>query len=238
MDLKLVNDLTESRMYRSKQAFKRITAREVADMAFMDMIAIWILYNEFESAPASREYAGRTATFNSFNNFRQMSTDLYLNLHVITQNRTDLLGTDADVTLLDRIQPNEQQILRYLRMAHQNNLSQGMARQTLQRLEFALHIQNSNYRSIRRLAQGWPNLSTGQKRIVLTRMIFFYRTHARRSEMYQYVNSLARNHDLIDSNASNPESRAAKIAGAAAVATAATMGGYALGSRIGDALTK
>lgn len=234
MDLKLINDLNESRQYRSKSAFRNVTAREISDLAFMDMIGIWILYNEFDTAPAGMSYAERTAAYNRFTAYRTTGTDLYLALHVITEKRADLLSNEADAVLLDRIQLDVPNIIRYLRAAAHNNLTISKTRQTLQRLEQALHIDNSNYRSVRRLAQSWPTLSTSQKRTVLTRMILFYKTHARRSEMFAYLEALAKSKNLYDKNASDPE-KTGKFAKAAAVG-AAGAAGFATGYQIGKAL--
>lgn len=233
MDLKLVTEFNESTQYRSKSAIKKTNAREVCDFAFMDLLALWILYNEFEYAPDAIRYAERTAAFNRFDNYRQMGTDLYLNLHIIAQKRTDLLGTDADATLLDRIQLDVPMTVRYLRNISRNSLSQSMARMSLQRLENSLMITNSNYRSVRRLVQNWPNLQTAQKRTALTRMIFFYRTNARRSEMYGLINALAKSQGLEDRSAENPEmSWKAKAAAGGAAAAAGFAGGYHLGKSL------
>lgn len=234
MELRLIKEFTESTQYRTTSAIKQTDARVVCDHAFMDMIALWILYNEFEYAPQARKYAERTATFNRFTNFRQMGTDLYLSLHLITQKRTDLLASESDHTLLDRIQLDVPSIVRYLRAASQNVLNAGLVRMTLQRLENALYIEDSNYRSIRRLAQNWPNLSTSQKRTVLTRMVFFYRTHARRSEMYAMIETLAKSNGLLDPSASNPE-RPSRLKTAAAASAAAAVG-FGVGYRIGKSL--
>lgn len=234
MELKLINELNESSQYRSKSAFSGTTARVVCDHAFMDMIGIWIMFNEFEFNPAAQDYAARTVTFNRFTNYRQMGTDLYLNMHVITEQRIDLLNTAADSALLTRIQLDVPQIVRYLRSASRNNMSKALTMQTLQRLENALYIENSNYRSIRRLAQSWPTLQTGQKRTVLTRMQQFYQMNARRSEMFTMVKALGKSKGLIDPNANNPEKpSAAKLAAAGAAAAAA---GFAGGYQIGKSL--
>ena len=233
MDLKLITELNESAQYRSKSAFSQSTARSVCDHAFMDMIAIWILFNESEFAPTASAYAGRTVTFNRFNQYRQMGTDLYLNLHVITEKRTDLVGSDADAQLLDRVQLDVNSIVRYLRGAANNSMNPSLVRQTLQRMEHALHIDNSNYRSVRRLAQSWPTLSTNQKRTVLTRMLFFYQINARRSEMFGIIKTLIKSHNLGASSATNPEiSTAVKVAAGVAAATA----GFAIGRRLGKNL--
>jgi sulfur relay (sulfurtransferase) DsrC/TusE family protein len=233
LNLLLITDFTESAQYRSKQAFKQTNARVVCDHAFMDMIAIWIMYNEFNTAPIAREYAARTASYSRFTNFRQASTDLYLNLHVITERQSVLLGSDADATLLDRVQLDVRQIVRYLRMASSNRLTTPAVRQTLQRMEQALHIETSNYRSIRRLAQNWPALDTSQKRTVLTRMVQFYKMNARRSEMGNYIKALAKSKNLLDPNATDAEISPLKKAAAVG---AAGVAGFATGYQIGKNL--
>jgi len=234
MDLKLINELNESSQYRSKSAFHGTTARVVCDHAFMDMIGVWIMFNEFEFNPAAQDYAARTVTFNRFSQYRQMGTDLYLNLHVITENRTDLVGTTADSALLERIQLDVPQIVRYLRSASRNNMTKALTMQTLQRMENALYVDNSNYRSIRRLAQSWPTLQTGQKRTVITRMTMFYQMNARRSEMFQMIKALGKSKGLIDNSANNPErpSKAKLAAAGAAAAAAGFAGGYQLGKSL------
>jgi len=229
MGLTLINDFNESRMYRSKTAIKRVDARQVADHAFMDMIALWILYNEFEFSPTAMDYAQRTVTFNRFTEYRHSGTDLYINLHLLIAKPADLLPSETDAALLGKVSIDSPGVVRYLRQLVNNNLDRGRTRMTLQRLEHSLHIDNSNYRSVRRLAQNWPNLATGQKRLVLTRMLMFYRTHARRSSMYQHLSELAKFKNL-EVNATNPEtSIAAKVATGAAAAAAGAVGGYHLG---------
>lgn len=233
MKLRLINDLNESKMYRTSHAFKRVTARQVADHAFMDLIALWILYNEYEFAPHAISYATKTGQFHKFNRYIQSGSDLYLSLHVISQKRTDLLNTDADQVALDRYTINEKQVVRYLRMMANNSLDQGTVRVTLQRLEQSLYIENSNYRSVRRLAQSWPTLSTEQKRVALTRMILFYKTHARRSEIFSMLSLLANSKNLNDPNAKNPElPGVAKAAAIGAAGYAAFQGGRRFGKTL------
>ncbi len=238
MKLEFISGLNESSQYRTKQAFSRTTAREVADFAFMDMIAIWILYNEYGYSANAISYAAETAMFQSFRSYRQMGTDLYLNLHIISENQSSLLGSDEDEILLSRIILDEKVILRYLRSAGKNALSQSVARVTLQRMEQMLYVSNSNYRSIRRLAQNWPTLQTGQKRTVLTRMLMFYRRNARRSEMFKLLDKLGKEKNLVDRSLTDPEN--SKLAGAAKAAAigAGAAAGYNLGSRFGDWVSK
>lgn len=238
MKLDLISGLNESAQYRTKQAFARTSAREVCDFAFMDLIAIWILYNEYGYQEPAITYAAKTAQFNNFRAYRQMGTDLYLNLHVIDQRQAALLGHEEDDILLSKITLDEKLLVRYLKAAGRNSLTQSNARITLQRAEQMLYIQNSNYRSVRRMAQNWPTLNTGQKRMVLTRMIMFYQRNARRSEIFKLLSSLAKEQNLYDRSLSNPEAK--KIPGAAKAAAVAGAGvaGYSLGSRFGDWVSK
>jgi hypothetical protein len=233
MKLDLINDLNESTMYRSKQTFRSVTARQAADHAFMDLIALWILFNQFEFAPSAIRYASDTARMNGFTKYIQSGTDLYLSLHLIAAQRSDLLSSVADQVALDRYSVPEGSVIRYLRQLAANRLSEGMVRTTLQQVERALRIEDSNYRSIRRLAQGWPSLDSSQKKLVVTRMLMFYRVHARRSEVYAMLNALAKAKSLEISNARNPEmSMAAKIA----AVSAAGAGGFALGWNLGKSV--
>jgi hypothetical protein len=231
MQLRLISEFNESTQYRTKSSFRQTDARIIANHVFMDMIALWILYNEYAYAPVARDYAANTVTFNRFSNFRQMGTDLYLGLHVISERRIDLLVTEADITLIDRLNPDIPGIVKYLRSMSNNTLSPAMVRITLQRLEASLQIEDPIYRSIRRLAQSWPTLSNSQRRLVITRMSFFYRTHARRSEVFQMIDGLAKTNGLYDRSAVNPEVPG-KIKTAAA-ATAAAAAGFAVGYQLG-----
>jgi len=140
MKLNFIKDLNESRQYRTVQALHRTNARKIADYAFMDLIALWILYNEYEFAPMAVRYATKTIMYNNFKVFRQLSTDLYINLHVITQKRSDLLGTEADEIFLKKIHLNERNYIQYLRYIREQYLNQAIARTSLQRFEKALMI--------------------------------------------------------------------------------------------------
>ena len=101
------------------------------------------------------------------------------------------------------------------------------------RLEEDLDLQNSNYRSIRRLVQDWPRLNKMQKQLVITRMLQYFRVHALRSELYSYIRDLSRSQGLEMKNAHNaegsPKMRGADTIAKLAMAGGAVVGGYALG---------
>ena len=234
MELKLVHDLLESKMYRSKAAIKKKTARQVADHAFMDLLALYILYKDFQFSPKAMEYSARTAAFNNFKNFRQMGTDLYINLHILTMKNVELVGgSEMDQALVERMHIDLPDLIQYLRQIAYNRISSSRVKSTLQRLERGLAIEQSSYRSIRRLVQHWDKIDNHQKRLAITRMLMFYRVHAYRSEMYPLLMAMANANKLVDRSAKNPEiSAKAKVAAAATGAAGGFLSGWALGKSL------
>ena len=231
-----VKDLNESSQYRTRQNVYGVSARELADHAFIDLMALWILYNEFDYAPISIKYAAKTMMYGGFRNYRQSGTDLYMTLHFITNKDADAIkGSGADNTLLQRINIPEARLKNYLNQMKYNQLSQGQARQFLQEMERKLYVTNSSYRSVRRLAQDWPKLNETQRALVVTRILQFYRTHARRSELFGFLSDLARSKKLEIRNANNAEQPKSKTTATIAKAAALGAAGYA-GFQIGRSI--
>lgn len=240
MDLEFVNDLNESSQYRTKHTLQQTNARNIADHAFMDLISLWILYNEYDYAPMALEYAKKTTQFGNFNNYRQSGTDLYITLNILSTKNTDLLGGgDADEVFLNKINCQYDKVLQFIRKISNNTLKSTVARQTLQEVERSLKISDSNYRSIRRLAQNWGMINETQKSLVITRLLQFYRAHARRSEMYQLLLDLSKKKGYKVSDAADAENKDNRSIGTGAKlallgATAAAS--YYAGNRLGKSL--
>ena len=234
MELTFINSLNESRMYRTKAAIKYVDARRVSDHAFIDLLALWVMYNDYDFAPKAMEYAAKTASFNNFKTFRQMGTDLYLNLHILDNKRVDLLGHNSkDQILLDRIKIDTPMIIQYLRQMAYNRLSSNRVLTTMQRIEQNFHIENSAYKSVRRIVQNWERTDIHQKRITITRILMFYKIHAYRSELYLPLSAMGKVNRLVDPSAKNPEvSSKAKAAAAIAAGAAGFTAGYALGKTL------
>jgi|TARA_Y100000389_G_scaffold50914_1_gene46620 hypothetical protein len=224
-----IKDLNESRLFRTKQRVEGSSSRDMADLAFMNMLSLYIMSHDYDMAPAAKEYAQRTMKYGSNFNYQQGGTDLHVALASL---KNGMSGAGAKNQMQNsRVNLPEMQIRQFL-----NNMKQGRAIPSpetfFMRLERGLDIQNSNYRSIRRLAQNWPRLNNMQKSLVITRMNQYYRNKALRSELYSYIRDIGRTQGLMIKNAGNAEAprmrgsdTLAKIAGAAA----GIAGGYALG---------
>ena len=98
-------------------------------------------------------------------------------------------------------------------------------------------VSNSNYKSVRRLVQQWPNLNDSQRSLVVTRMLQFYRAHANRSELYSILGQLAKNKSYKIDDAENAEAPKRRTMRNVAVAVGAAGAGVAAGRAIGKRLT-
>jgi hypothetical protein len=233
-----IGDLMESRMFRSKSKVEDTNAREMADFAMMNLLALYILSNEYDFAVAAQDYAKRTMMYGNFNSYRAGGTDLNIALTAV---RNGMSGDGAKDDLQNnKLRFNDVKIKAFL-----NTIKAGRPPVSVPsfflRMEKDLDIQNSNYRSIRRLAQDWPRLNKMQKQLVITRMMQFFRAKALRSELYSYIRDMSRSQGLEARNAHNaegsPKMRGADTLAKLAVAGGAIAGGYALGKSIGSGAT-
>ena len=244
MELSFINtEITEARMFRNRTFTRRMTIEDVANFAFLNTLLLFVLYNEYDTAPAAIGYADKTIRYNSFNNYRISGSDLYLAYYILFNAEADSLigGTpEKNAIARNRINMPMHMMRKFFKEMSSNTLQADGA--FIQRyflaLERKLNITTSNYKSVRRLVQNWPKTSTQEKHLVITRLLMYFRTHARLSEMFPHLDALSRNKNLGIDNANNPETKKgmSKIAkGALAIAGAATAGWYT-GWKVGKSM--
>lgn len=188
--------LVEARQYRGAGG-RNLNLRTVADFAFLDLLAVYILSNEYETAPAAANYANKTMYFRNFNKARLTGTDLYTSLNILTNPESVFAknirqNLEADTILRDKINLNLPTVKRYLDLLADNKLRSEDAQVLLLRLEKQLNITDSKLKSIRRLAQQWPGLNAMQRELVVARMLQFYKKNAKRSEMMAFLEDMSK----------------------------------------------
>lgn len=214
MNLEFISELNESSQYRTTYSLKNTTARTLADHCFIDLISLWIIYNEYDFAPVAIEYARKTAIFGNFNKYRQSATDLYLTTHVLTtENELLTTNTENDRIFFERINVSGDKIFQYIKKISRNSLTATYLRSFLLEIESSLKIENSNYRSVRRMAQNWGFLSESQKSLVVTRILQFYKANANKSELYELMLDLSKEKSYIIGNATDAEHSSSKNLG-------------------------
>jgi len=187
--------MIESRQYRNLSAIKYTTLRNIADFAFLDFLSLYILYNEYETAPIALRYADKTIGFRNFSKARLSGTDLYVSMNILSD-PTSVFSSkiaqniEEDSILRSRISINLPTVKRYLDLMADNKLTSLDSGSLLLRLEKQLDITDSKLRSIRRLVQEWTALTSMQRSIVVSRMLQFYKKFAKRSELAVFIEDL------------------------------------------------
>ena len=213
-----IGDLNESKMFKTRQRVEGTNARDMADFAFMNMLALYIMSNEYDMAPAAADYAGRVMMTGNFNTYRQSGNDLHVALSSLKNNMPN--AGDKNEMQLGRIKLNDMKIKAYLRTIQSGRPVTGAS-------SFFLRLEKD---------LDWPKLNKMQKQLVITRMSQFYRTKALRSELYSYIRDLGRSQGLMVKNAANgerPRMRGSDTLAKLAIAGASVVGGYMVGKSIG-----
>ncbi len=244
-DLEAWDLMVESRQYRNLANVKSLNLRNVSDFAFMDLLSLFILSNEYETAPIAARYADKTMSFRNFAKARLSGTDLYVSLNIMSDptsvfSKKISQNPEADAMLRSKQSIKLPTVKRYLDMLADGTLSKDDASVLLLRIEKQFNITDSKLRSLRRLVQDWKGLNSMQRSLVVTRMLQFYKKFAKRSELAVFLEDMGKSkgYELqggIDAELMNlgygekPEKQGfvAKVAPAAAL-----IGGYHLGKRL------
>lgn len=187
--------LVESRQYRSSTA--NLNLRNVSDFAFLDLISLFILQNEYETAAVSKNYADKTIGYRNFLRPRLAGTDLYTSLNILANpdsvfSKKIHQNPEADALLRTKLKVHTPTVKRYLDLLADGNLRSEDASVLLLRLEKQLNITDSKLKSIRRLAQEWSSINDMQRELVVQRMLQYYHKFAKRSEMAVFLEDLGK----------------------------------------------
>lgn len=207
-DFGFISGLTESKLIPSTHNLRAWTARDIADFAFLYLLALEILRHEDPSFVT--QYANATTRFGNFDMFMGQANDLYIFLHVLcgansSSAKAALRNPETGLKFLERLYLDARGLRTFLRSMTAGQYDPGRSRQFFLNMENRLHIAETNYRSIRRLVVSWPTLDTKDKALVMTRLLQAFRTRLARSEIRAPLEKLARDKHLEIQNVLNPE---------------------------------
>lgn len=235
-----IGELNESKMFRTKNQLESSDLRSNLDFAFLNMLTLHTMYQDYSTAPQAQEYAKRTllAGGGQFKNYKTTGTDLYQALHSISTGK--YMSTNKSGIQAGKVNLPEMKIKQYLQqMANGRDIIS--PQNFFMQLERGLDIQNSNYRSIRRIVGDWRAADTAQRGLASTRLLQFYRTKAIKSELFPGFQKMTRNNGLEIRNIRNAEKGPNKLKRAAfrtVAGAAAFAGGFAAGRALGRSLVK
>lgn len=230
----LINELTESRLFRNKKIAGDVNLDDAAELAFVQLMMLNVFNKDYDFAPLAREYASRTSAFRNFDTFRTSGTDLYIALNRI-MGKDQKFDNDKDKIAASRLSPNRSDIIRYLEHIGSSKSNPDFEKRMLLRFEKQFNVQNSLLKSMRRLAADWENLNQNQRALVVTRMSQYMRKKAMRSELTPALLKFQKrgNYIVNDKNDSKKSIWNKPIVKAAAIA-----GAYYAAGKAGKALGK
>jgi len=190
--LKLVNTLSESRLFRTKKMASDVNIDDAADLVFVHFLLLNIFNKDYDMAPLASTIAGRTMSYRNFDYFRTNGTDLYMALNRLMGKDNDIGDDEKDEIAKDRINITKPDILRFLLHYSNNRVDTSFEQRMLLRFQGSLNIQDGMLKSVRRLVGDWDNLSQNQKALVVTRLVQWMRRKARLAEILPALLKLQR----------------------------------------------
>lgn len=176
MDLKLVNqELAEARLFRYSRSFGAFTGRQVADLMFLNMLALQLLALEDKTSKQAIDYAKKTVAYGNFSLFRTASTDLYLLAYQLlhpNNSHVKMNKHNESINFIKGLKFDQGLYVRYLRLLAQARSGTDQAYTYFFRLETQLRIQDSRYKRWRRLISTYSSLKFAQRNALIAQILF------------------------------------------------------------------
>lgn len=197
--LTLINDLSESRAYRSRQDLGKGSASENGELVYAYCLALLVLTGEYKYQKMARNYIIRSMSYGNYDFFRTNGTDLYLLLHSIV-GAGSIVQYDDETSkkYIDRLQRHYSDINQLLRYISNDNFSRKQTSSLLLRLETQLAIKSRDLKKIRRIASDWDRLKEKERYNIAIDIMHYIRDHSPRSELYGILQSMVKERNLKD----------------------------------------
>jgi hypothetical protein len=143
-DFSFIKDnCNESKMFRNNY-LSGMTLRDAADSAFLNLIALYVLYKEFETSPYAQNYAQKTIAYGNFIAPRVSGTDLYQALHIVchpdNETASKLKGSEQNSVMAQKLHVQEKMCKDFLRGMATGTLERTTAIRLMYRLEGQMFV--------------------------------------------------------------------------------------------------
>ena len=197
-NIQLVNDLTESRAFRSRQDIGKHTADQIGELVYVYCLALATLKNEFKYKRIARQYASRTMSYNNFDYFRTNGTDLYLLVHSLigTGSIVQFDKRDSSQAFVDRLSKNKFTILDFLNYIEITEVDHSLCNRLLMKLERQFKVNSFQAKKIRRELSVYDLLKMKDKANIVNLVMREIKQFAPRSELYTPLQNMFRERKL------------------------------------------
>lgn len=240
MDLSLVNmELSESRLYRSTESFKKLTGPDIASLFYLNTLALLILIKDLKQTEYGMEYAKKTAQGGVYTFFKSSGTDLYMLGFQINApaNTSTKISTDAK-DYLAKLNFNNRQHWNIINKLGNNKIDDNMIVSFFFSLERQLRIGTAKYRNWRRLVLNWDSLSVGEREGLTRAMSREMKSIHYSGELTKVLDTMVTYNSFLSTDEEEPVApNPSMLKRAAGTVAGATLGRYA-GGKVADTLGK
>ena len=206
--MEFIAELHEARMTRDSNNNRVLTYTDCCERLYLSLLVLQLLRQYPQFAPSASGYAKKTVDKDNYKHFRAYNTDLYNFAHFVTGDDEAMDKLKDPASALATRQRTTLPVMNFNR--YLSNLSIGRAstmddQQVFARIENAVGITNADYKDIRRNIFNFNRLATGDKKKVVTRLLFAVRAKLRSSDIIEYLEKLASVKDLETAKVTDPE---------------------------------
>jgi hypothetical protein len=187
MELLLINqELSESRMFRTTSSMRTLNGRDVADLAYLNTLVVYLMLQDDVQHDFAKDYATRTAQHGAYRIYKTHATDLYMLCYVLSNpdnSHVRLRDHSESANFLNRLKFDSYRHYLFMRTLSNSADKTNEAVSYFFRLESQLNISNSAYKQYRRLVTDWGNLKYSAKQLAVVKITQEIRKIARGSEV-------------------------------------------------------
>ena len=185
--LEFVKTLEEARMLRDEKNALVLSYTDCCERMYLILLCLELMryypkYKDFVKA-----YAKKSTNKNDYNIFRMFSTDLHNFIYFVTGDEktiAKLKDPSAAKKIRSRTTLPVMAVNRYLSQLANDSKPTSVS-QFFLKIESALHITNSNYKSIRRLVTNLKDVTNIERERFATKLVFAVRAKLRSSDIIE-----------------------------------------------------
>ena len=187
MELLLINteELSESRLYRTTSGFKSLTGRDIANLAYLNTLILYMMLQDDKQHDYAKQYAKKTIQYGNYDMFRTHATDLYLLCMALSRpDDRNLRFKDhgESKNFINGLRFDQSTHRQFIRKLSTASDSKNDALTYFIRLEAQLKISDGRYKRYRRYITDWGNLKFPIKQQVTAKLTQEMRRLARGAE--------------------------------------------------------
>ncbi len=234
MDLQLLDTLTESQLYRSNSMGKTLKSDSVAQLLFLNTLALTLMIQDRAQSKFAKQYASKTTSYGNYLMFRNAATDLYTLAHHVKypdSKSLKLQDNKKGKDYLDTLKFDDKTHWKMMqRIARDDRNLINILKPYLMRLETQLRVP-TRLKSLRREITDWSSMSQNKRERAVAKLYDEMRRTGKTGELLRSIGTM-NSYKQFD----NPENSGALKRAAATIAGASA--GAALGSKAGVKLNK